>query len=326
MWSCALTTSRAIRWAAPDGRRCARSRSRKSRGEAQFRDEEIMPGVEDLQVEFGVADSRRATASHSTWIPAPSDLRQFPPWPCASGCAFAPTPPNAISRDERRWRYADTEFRTDRRRTAIPTDLVSRTVALRNWPCTTRIAHSRGAALVVSLLLLALLTLFALAAANSARIEHALAQNEQFRENAANAASAGIELATLELLTIAEPRPRSAAATATHARGRHRQRSRSARASPATKPALPQDSAALLAGAHFEIMSTGRSARGAHETQRGGVMIVVPASAEFSESVAAMPGAGAAPCGDAAGGRRCLQAGQSFTTFWQRLPASDVDP
>ena len=185
--------------------------------------------------------------------------------------------------------------------------------------------HSRGAALVVTLLLLALLTMFALAAANSARIEHALASNEQFRENATNAARAGIELATQELLTMPNPD----LAPPLHRRlalaggiDTLEVRARFA----GYEAGLPQDSAALLAGAHFEITSTGRSARSAQETQRSGLMIVMPAPAAFRDSVAEMPGAGAAICGEAAGGRRCLQAGQSFTTFWQRLPASGVDP
>lgn len=186
-------------------------------------------------------------------------------------------------------------------------------------------SHSRGAALVVSLLLLALLSVFAIAAANSARIEHALASNEQFRENAANAARAGIELATQELLTmpnpdLAPPLQRrltlAGGIDIVHVHARFA----------GYEAGLPQESAVLLAGAHFEITSIGRSARGAQETQRSGLMIVMPASADFSASVAETPGRGAALCGEAAGGRRCLQAGQSFTTFWQRLPASEVDP
>ncbi len=183
--------------------------------------------------------------------------------------------------------------------------------------------RARGAALIVSLLLLALLTLFALAAASSARIEHTLASNELFRENAANAARAGIELATLELLTmphsdLAVPLQRHltiAAGIDCDVRARFA----------GYEANLPQDSAVLLAGAHFEITSTGHSARGAREVQRGGLMIVVPAPAEFIESVAAMPGGGAAPCGEAAG-RRCLQAGQSFTTFWRRVPENAASP
>lgn len=184
--------------------------------------------------------------------------------------------------------------------------------------------HARGAALVVSLLLLALLSLFALAAASTARLEHALASNELFRENAANAARAGLELATLELLTMPHPDlapPLQRRLTLAGGADTVDVHSRFA----GYEANLPQDSAVLLAGAHFEITSIGRSARGALDTQRSGLMIVVPATAEFSRSVADTPGAGAAPCDDLADGRRCLQTGQSFTTFWRRV-ADPVSP
>ena len=58
----------------------------------------------------------------------------------------------------------------------------------------TRPAMQRGTTLTVGLMLLALVTLLALAGASAARVEYRLALNERFRENAAFAASAGIEL------------------------------------------------------------------------------------------------------------------------------------
>src|SRR5690349_10576461 len=55
--------------------------------------------------------------------------------------------------------------------------------------------QQRGTALVAGLLLLSVITLLGLAGATSAQVELRLARNEQFRENAVSAASAGIEIA-----------------------------------------------------------------------------------------------------------------------------------
>jgi hypothetical protein len=53
--------------------------------------------------------------------------------------------------------------------------------------------HQRGAALVVGLLLLSVLTLLAIAGMNTASTELMMAGNEQFREGAFQAAEAGVE-------------------------------------------------------------------------------------------------------------------------------------
>ncbi len=184
--------------------------------------------------------------------------------------------------------------------------------------------RARGAALVMSLLLLALLTMFALAAASSARLERALASNEQFRENAANAARSGIELATLALLVTPSPdlAPEMQRRVTLAGGAEIEVRARFA----GYETNLPLESAVWLVGAHFEITSTGRAARGAAETISSGLMIVVPASAAIVESVAEMPGRGATPCGSLAAGRRCYRAGQSLTTFWRRVPEGGVSP
>ena len=58
-----------------------------------------------------------------------------------------------------------------------------------------RRAAARQRTLAVGLILLTLVTLLGLAGASSAHVERLLAQNETFRENAASAASAGIEMA-----------------------------------------------------------------------------------------------------------------------------------
>ncbi len=60
----------------------------------------------------------------------------------------------------------------------------------------------RGAALVIGLILLLVLTLLAVAGMNSATTELVMAGNEQFHRSAAHAASAGIEEAIAGIGTV----------------------------------------------------------------------------------------------------------------------------
>jgi len=66
-------------------------------------------------------------------------------------------------------------------------------------------ARQRGATLAVGLILLALVTLLGLAGASAAHVERLLAQDQAFRENAANAASAGIEMAIRAIVNSSDP-------------------------------------------------------------------------------------------------------------------------
>jgi hypothetical protein len=167
-------------------------------------------------------------------------------------------------------------------------------------------AHARGATLVVGIILLAVVTLLGLAGASTAHVEQQLAQNEQFRENAASAASAGIEVALSHIVNstspatvpanIAEPMPGGA--------GRFEVRVHFA----GLEPALPQAPGIPLAGAHFDVESTGYSARHAVDRQRATVMLVVPEST-------ATP----LPCEPAAPGRRSHVAGEIVRLSWQRV-------
>jgi hypothetical protein len=159
----------------------------------------------------------------------------------------------------------------------------------------------------MGLLLLTLVMLLGLAGAGSARIELLLAQNETFRENAASAASAGIEMAISEIVGSTNPE-----AVDTLVTGR-------IPGSPDTyearvrfvgfDSALPQEPAARLAGAHFEILSTGRSARNAVDRQRAGVMRVVDAPGEVD----------IAEC-EPVVLRHCHRRGQLERLYWQRVP------
>ena len=169
------------------------------------------------------------------------------------------------------------------------------------------IARERGATLVVGLVLLTLVTLLGLAGAATAHIETQLAHNEQFRENAASAASAGIELAISRIVTTPEPVSFASSATFTDLASRCEIRVRFM----GYDVALPQDDGANLAGAHFEITSTGYSARRAVDRQRAIVMQV---------ATAAVP-APASGCEPAVAGVHCHRDGELVRLSWQRLPA-----
>jgi len=163
-----------------------------------------------------------------------------------------------------------------------------------------------GATLVVGLVLLALVTLLGLAGAATAHIEAQLAHNEQFRENAASAASAGIEVAISRIVTI--PEPAATAFSASAALPGSGSRFEIEVRFLGFDLALPQAAGANLTGAHFEIVSTGYSSRRAVDRQRAIVMRVdastEPVSASECEPVTAA---------------RCHEAGELARLSWQRL-------
>ena len=165
-------------------------------------------------------------------------------------------------------------------------------------------ARARGATLVVGLILLALVTLLGLAGASTARIEAQLAQNERFRENAASAASAGIEFAIRRIVT--NPDFTAVTHTSNASLPDSTDRFETTTRFAGFEPALPRDSPAPIAGAHFEIVSTGYSARRSVERQRASVMLVVDS-----------PSAPAFPCDPPR--VRCYRAGELVRTGWQRI-------
>ena len=167
--------------------------------------------------------------------------------------------------------------------------------------------RERGTALVVGLVLLTLVTLLGLAGASTAHIETQLAHNEQFRENAASAASAGIEVAISRIVTTPEPASFSFGATLSGLDGRYEIQARFL----GYDIALPQEPGANLAGAHFEIVSTGHSSRRAVDRQRA---LVVRVAASADRVVAS-------ECEPAIAGVHCHRDGELVRVSWQRLPA-----
>jgi hypothetical protein len=166
----------------------------------------------------------------------------------------------------------------------------------------------RGAALAVGLMLLSLVALLGLAGASGAHVEQLLAQNDSFRENAASAASAGIEVAIRAIVN--SPAPETVVARIT---GRLPGSAGNYEASirfVGYELTLPQAPGAQLAGAHFEIRSTGTSLRRAIDRQRASIMLVVTAA----EPVA---GADCEPLAP----RPCLRAGEVRRQACQRIPA-----
>jgi len=166
-------------------------------------------------------------------------------------------------------------------------------------------ASQRGATLAVGLILLALCTLLGLAGASAAHVERLLAQDEGFRENAANAASAGIEMAIRAIVnnsdTVGVPARLTARLPAST--DTYEVTLRFA----GYEPSLPQAPGSRLAGAHFEIVSTGTGGRHTIDRQRADVMWVV-------ESGEATP-ADCAPLVE----RRCHARGELQRISWQRI-------
>ena len=149
----------------------------------------------------------------------------------------------------------------------------------------------RGAALVIALLLLTILTLLAITGMRTSVAELWMAGSEQFHRKAVEAASAGVEAAIARLRATGgagveatiDGESADAPYTATLRRA-------------GTEAALPGSSAEKFVGEHFEIESTGAAARGALEVQVQGVLVISPANGVRSfRSVGTGLGAEAAP-------------------------------
>ncbi len=126
----------------------------------------------------------------------------------------------------------------------------------------------RGAALVVGLLLLVVLTLLAIAGMNTASTELVMSGNEQFREGAFQAAETGIERTVAVLDTIppgSKPvektetlSPNTSYTTTTTYRGE------------GVVPGFSQK----FVGYYYDVQSTGRSVRNAASSQTQGAYVI----------------------------------------------------
>jgi type IV pilus assembly protein PilW len=103
-----------------------------SRGAAQFRDEEILPGVEDLQVEFGVRNPGDTEGRLSFVPPDFPDLRSHAVVAVRLWLRIRADRTEPGFFDARTLRYADVEFTPDDQESRQRRLLVCHTVALRN--------------------------------------------------------------------------------------------------------------------------------------------------------------------------------------------------
>jgi len=157
----------------------------------------------------------------------------------------------------------------------------------RNIP---RKANQRGAALVVGLLLLLILTMRAISGMNSASVEFIMAGNEQYHQNAFQAAETGIAqaLATgtynpgnAATQTVAASVPNSTSDTYSAVISRQLNGA-------AQSAMIWTGSLNTFSSYHFEIQSTGNSVRNGVATNTQGVVIL----AQKDSTVLGDPGAG----------------------------------
>jgi type IV pilus assembly protein PilX len=144
-------------------------------------------------------------------------------------------------------------------------------------PCTA-FRSQRGAALVVGLLLLLVLTVLAISGMNSASVEFIMAGNDQYRQNAFNASETGIERA---LVTgafnpniVAEPVngaiPNAPADNFTATVNRQ--------LGGVPQGAIWGNSWNAFSTYHFQVQSQGTSARNSQATHSQGVAVLSPFS------------------------------------------------
>jgi type IV pilus assembly protein PilX len=153
------------------------------------------------------------------------------------------------------------------------------------------VRRQRGAALVIALLMLMILTILALSGINTATTELAMAGNEQYRRNAAQAATAGIEDAISRLGAV----PTAPGAAPTVVAPTLLPESTSERYGTSTRfigdeNGLPQSSADKFVGLHFQIDSTGTSLRNASDDQAQGVMVVAASGSGGNSSFTQLGG------------------------------------
>ena len=139
----------------------------------------------------------------------------------------------------------------------------------------------RGAALVVGMLLLLVLTLLAISGMNTASLELAMAGNMQYHENAFQAAETGVEQAlVLGMFDPGDPPQRlpatDGATTPIGSTGDSFFATITPQLDGAAQPALWGDSWDSFSSYHFEVQSNGQSARNAVATTVQGIAVIAP--------------------------------------------------
>lgn len=137
---------------------------------------------------------------------------------------------------------------------------------------THQIERQRGAALVVGLILLLVLTLLAITGMNTATTELVMAGNEQFRHNAFNSAEAGLEEALADLDTVPQDGVPVTVEAAVEGSDTDTYETDSIYLGDDLN--ITGYSAGKFVGFHYEIVSTGRSARNAAAEHTQGAYVI----------------------------------------------------
>jgi len=137
-----------------------------------------------------------------------------------------------------------------------------------------------GAALVVGLVMLSILTLLAITAMNTSSTELIMAGNEQFRERAFQAAEAGVEMATKNLASV----PQTGAAIESKNQPIASQTDDNYSISSVY---IGEDNDipgynASFSGLHYRIDSTGKSRRNAISAHQQGAYVISSAATGFT--------------------------------------------
>jgi len=152
---------------------------------------------------------------------------------------------------------------------------------------TDRCGRQRGAALVVALLLLLVITLLAVAGMNAAAVEFVMAGNEQHRQTAFQAAETGIEqtIVTGGFIPAAADEVHNNVAVPSSTTDTYDTRLQSDLGG-AAQPAVWGNSWNAFSSYDFTITSTGKflanSVRGAQSQHAQGIAVLAPASAQTS--------------------------------------------
>jgi type II secretory pathway component PulK len=132
----------------------------------------------------------------------------------------------------------------------------------------------RGVVLVIALVLLLIITLLATTGMAMSTAEFVMAGNEQFHRKAMDAASAGVETVIARLLAELPEKRASIEAAGATAAGDYLANVRFA----GEESSLAGFSADKFVGLHFDIDSTGGSARNATDAQVQGVLVIESAA------------------------------------------------
>jgi len=142
--------------------------------------------------------------------------------------------------------------------------------------------RQRGAALVIGLLLLTVITLLAIAGMNSASVELVLAGNTQVQAKAFQAAEEGIEQQLVKGKFLPggpiEDKTSGAASGSTTESSTTYETTMTSDLSGAPQPAIWGNDLTAFSTYHFQIRSDGTSQRGTNTTHWQGVAVLAPYS------------------------------------------------